>query len=410
MITATVIEGGTEISVTLPDESRYYEYPPTGEQLDSVTTIISGTNSKPWIGNWKGTQSAAWAVDNIKTIVRVLREDGRAAAVKLAAGAAERERAIKAEAGVYVHDVQEALILWAASPDRTGTDITIPLLPDHLQEALYDLGGGDFQFVADVAEWMVDGFLAFVSDFSPRFLAAEMAVYNQPLGYAGTLDMIVELDGYAISHGTGPGGADEIIPRPGATLTICIDTKTGKAMEGTWKEQLSAYRRAKECLAGLGEICPMPQTDCGMVLHLRPAYPDGYSLTLVSAGDDEAAWGRFADAAHVYRERQTVKDKPGTAVRALRADGTMPGPRLCDLDGEGYGRALSPLRKALGASTELADLARFTTADVLAVSGVGPKLLDAIRGMLADRGLCLQGEELLPVLGAVRATAEEAVA
>jgi hypothetical protein len=358
MSTATVI---TEAEITaslvaaaktLADGSRYYPYPGTLEPLDSVTTIISATNSKPWIGYWKGRQSSAWVIDNWAIVARVMAEEG------------------------------------------AGSEISIPLLPDHLQEALYDLGGGDFQFVADVTEWMTDGFVNFVSAFGSalRFLATEMAVYNQPLGWAGTLDGIAELDGYAISIGTGPRGTDEITASPGSVLRICFDTKTGKDMEGTWKEQLAAYRRATECLLPLGDLRPMPATDCGAVLHLRPEYPDGWLLTLVSAGDDEAAWERFSKAASIYRERQAVKAKPGPSIRPLRADGTMPGPRLCDVAGEGYGRALAPLRKSLGGAAELEDLAGFTAADVLAVKGVGPKLIDAIREMLAGYGLCLADE------------------
>jgi hypothetical protein len=82
-----------------------------------------------------------------------------------------------------------------------------------------------------------------------------------------------------------------------------------------------------------------------------------------------------------------VKSKPGTSIRPLRADGTMPGPRICDLASEGYGRALAPLAKALGAATELEDLASFTETEIRAIAGVGPKLIDVIREMLAARGL-----------------------
>jgi hypothetical protein len=178
-----------------------------------------------------------------------------------------------------------------------------------------------------------------------------------------------------------------------------VDTKTGKDPAGTWKEQLAAYRRMPECLPDKldSALHPMPETHCGAVLHLRPEYPDGYLLMLVAGQDDEAAWARFRDAVGIFRDRRKVKAKPGKVIRALRPDGTMPGPRLCDLAAEGYGRALAPLRKALGAGTELADLARFTEAEVLAVKGIGPKLIDTIRVMLADHGLCLAGETLAEV-------------
>ena len=113
----------------------------------------------------------------------------------------------------------------------------------------------------------------------------------------------------------------------------------------------------------------------------------------MSSGDDEAAWERFSAAAFIYRDRQQVKDRPGPAIRPLR-DGTvtMPGVRLCDVAGMGYGRALAPLRKALGAKSELAEVAEFTAAEILTVNGIGPKLIDVIREMLADHRLHLAGE------------------
>ena len=362
---------------------RTYSYPPTGELLDSVTTIISGTDSKPWLRGWYGRSSMAWAVDNLSLVAKTLKADGRDAAIALGSDAAQQIRDIKADAGTYVHDVLESLILWAASPGRTGSDIALPTLPEHLAEAWYD-----DEPLADVVDFMVSGFFNFVADFSPRFLAAEMPVYHQPLGYAGTLDMILALDGYAIAR-----SGDHLIPCPGGVVTPCADAKSGKTPEGTWKEQLAAYRRARQCLpTRLDALHPMPKTDCGMVLHLRPEYPDGYLLMLVAGPDDQAAWDRFRQAATIYRQRQKVKGKPGKSVRPLRIDGTMPGPRICDLASEGYGRALSPLSKALGAATELEDLARFTEAEVLAVKGVGPKLIDVIKAMLADHGLSLTGE------------------
>lgn len=376
------------VATTNADDSRFYPYPPTGQQLDSVTTVIAGTNSKPWIKKWYGSSATTWCVDNMTVLARTLRDERipagerRKAAIDLGKDEADRLRGIKADAGTYVHDVQEALILWAASPGGTGADIALPVMPEHLVNAWYD-----DEPLVNVVDWMVDGFIAFVTQFSPQFEATEMAVYNQPLGIAGTLDMIIALDGYGLSYGTGIGGADEITASPGNVLRVCVDTKTGREPEGTWKEQLAAYRRMTECLLPMGDVRPMPPTDCGAVLHLRPSYPDGYLLMLVSASEDEAAWGRFRKAVSVYRDRQVVKSKPGTSIRPLRADGTMPGPRLCDLASEGYGRALSPLTKALGGATELEDLASFTESDIRAIAGVGPKLIDVIRGMLAARGL-----------------------
>lgn len=364
---------------------RWYEYPPTGELLDSVTTIIDGTQSKPWLRTWHATSALGWAADNLDEFTAALGSgatfaEGRKAAVSLGKGAADEIREVRRDAGTFIHDVVERLILWATSPDWAGAAIALPVLPDHLAEAWY----GD-EPLCDVVDFMVDGFVNWVYDFSPRFLASEMTVYNQPLGVAGTLDIIAEIAGYALND-----ARDAVIAAPGGALCPCVDVKSGKNPDGGWREQLAAYRRMTECRPSrLDDLRPMPATDCGMVLHLRPEYPHGYLLMLVSAGDDEEAWETFQAATLTYRRRQKCKGKPGKSVRALRPDGTMPGPRLCDLAGEGWGRALAPLARALGADAELEDVARFTEAELLAVKGVGPKLAGDIREILAGHGLNL---------------------
>lgn len=383
-------------------DDRWYPYPPTGEDLASVTTIISGTDSKPWKPGWYARTTAAYWADNLPLATATLKTLGRKAAIDLSKDEAERIRDQKANAGKHVHAVQEALILWAATRDGEGGYITLPTLPAHLKGARYDLGnlgdGEEPPLLSDVVGWMVDGFINFASasGFGPTMTIeyAEMPVYNVRLGVAGTLDLIITLTGYAVSRGTGPGGEDEIVACPGSVLRVCVDMKTGKALEGTWQEQIGAYRRMTECdPTRMGDLHPMPETDCGAVLHLRPDYPDGWLLVLVSSDADESAWERFCDAAGVFLGRQKVKDRPGPSIRPLRADGTMPPPRLCDVAGMGYARALAPLRKALGADAELTAVAEFTEKELLkAKIGVGPKLIITIREMLAAHRLHLAGE------------------
>ena len=131
----------------------------------------------------------------------------------------------------------------------------------------------------------------------------------------------------------------------------------------------------------------MPHTDAGAVLHLRPEHPRGYRLMLISGADDAAGWNRFRRAVEIYQGRRAAKAKPGKVCYPLRADGTVRSPLLADLDGEGYGRALSPLVKA--GIADLEQLAAMKAGDCLAIKGVGGKLLDGIRVMLADHGLHL---------------------
>jgi len=372
------------------NESDTYIYPPTGENLTRVTTILDATDGKQrYLVPWAARLAAECAVDNLGLLEAVLsgramsvaaRASGRQAAVDLAKGRAEKVRDLKRDVGSYVHHVVEALVLWQASPEGHGSDLVLPELPGHLAGQEYDEDP-----VEVVADWMIEGFLNWVADYGPHFLAAEMTVFNYPLGVAGTLDKIVFLPGLAI----GPAG--RFIPGPG--VTVCGDVKTGKNPDKTWREQIAAYRHASEAdPAGFGDLVPMPATDAGAVLHLRPEHPRGYRFHLISGADDAKAWNRFRRDVEIFQGRKAENAKPGKVCYPLRADGTIQQPRIADLDGEGYGRALSPLVKA--GIEDLEQLAAMDAGDCLKVKGIGGKLLGAIRQMLADHGLSLKGEEL----------------
>jgi hypothetical protein len=360
------------------NESDHYIYPPTDEELTRVTTVLDGTEGKQkFLVPWSSRLTAERAVDDIETILKLLQTGGRQAAVDYTKAVAAEQRDLKADVGTYVHSVVESLILWQASPAGTGSDLVLPVLPEHLQGADYDDDP-----VEDVAGWMVDGFLAWAAAWKPAFLAAEMTVFNYSLRVAGTLDMIVELPGVTF----GPAG--RFIPGPG--VRVCVDVKTGRNSGVTWREQIAAYRRMTECLLPMGELHPMPATAAGAVLHLRPEYRDGFRFMPIAGAKDAEAWNRFRRAVEIYRGRAADSAKPGKVCYPPRPDGTVPQPRLADLDGEGYGRALAPLIKA--GIEDLEQLATMDAGDCLAVKGVGGKILDVIRIMLTDHGLHLRGE------------------
>jgi hypothetical protein len=360
------------------NDSDHYIYPPTGEELTRVTTILDATDGKQrYLVPWSARLAGEYAVDNLDTLKAILAGGSRQDAVDLAAAQSGILRDRKADTGSYVHAVVEALILWQASPEGRGADLSLPLLPEHLAGADYD-----GLPVEDVADIMLTGFTNFAADFQPRFRAAEMTVFNAGLGVAGTLDMIVDLPGLAV------GRAGRFIP--GGGVRPCVDVKTGKHLDVTVPEQIAAYRRMTECLLPMGDLHPMPATDCGAVLHLRPEHPRGYRLMLISGADDAAAWNRFRRAVEIYQGRRAARAKPGKVCYPLRPDGTIRQPLLADLDGEGYGRALSPLVRA--GVEDLEQLAAMDAGQCLAVKGVGGKILDLIRVMLADHGLHLAGE------------------
>jgi len=142
----------------------------------------------------------------------------------------------------------------------------------------------------------------------------------------------------------------------------------------------------------MGELVPMPPTKWSAVLHLRPEYERGYRLMLISGKRDALAWNRFRRAVEIVRGRQDEPAKPGRVCYPPRPDGTIPGARISDLDGEGYGRILTPLTRARIGDVE--QLAAMTEGQCLQVKGIGPKSISTIRLMLADHGLSLAGETL----------------
>lgn len=362
------------------DRGRFYTHPVTGEQLVSVTTVLGATDNKAsYLVPWSARLAAEFAVDNLAMLVELVKEKGRQDAVDLVKDQAKQLRERKADAGTYVHDVAEALILWAASPEGAGPDIALPTLPEHLVGAEYD-----DEPLEDVVDWMIAGFMNFVAVFKPEFEAAEMAVYNRDIGVAGTLDTILRLRGVAVGRRGG------LVPAPGRELRLCVDFKTGKYLDSTVQEQVSAYRRMREALMPLGEVVPMPETDAGAVLHLRPEHRDGYRLMPISPADDAVAWNRFRRAVELQTGRAKVGRKPGRVAYPLRPDGAMPAPLLADLDGEGYGRALGALLRS--GLTSLDEVAAFTSSNLREVKGIGVKTVDMVRRMLADYGYHLADE------------------
>ena len=374
------------------NDTDHYIYPLTGERLTRVSTVLDRTDGKQrFLVPWSSRITAECAVDHLRVLEAVLarqatcvrtKETGRQGAVDLTKGRAADERDLKAEVGTWVHDMVEALVLWQASPEGRGADVALPALPDHLKGQDYD-----DEPVENVAAWMVNGFLNWVTAWQPQFRAAEMTVYNYGLGVAGTLDLIVFIPGVAVS----PSG--RFIPGPG--LLVCVDVKTGRNSGPTWRDQIAAYRQMTECQPDRlsTDLYPMPRTDCGAVLHLRPEHLDGYRFMPISGKKHAAAWNRFRRRAEIYRDVAAEADKPGPVCRPPRPDGTIPPPRLADLDGEGYGRALSPLVKALGGGTDLDQVAAMAAGDLVKLKGIKEGVLKIVRVMLADHGLHLDGEQ-----------------
>lgn len=238
-------------------QGRVYRHPVTGEEVPSVTTIISGGVPKPALPRWAAKSAAEYACKQWDVLCD-LDEAERIALIK---GAPWRESDKAATLGTEVHDAVDA---WC-------TDRPMPAWPDG---------------VAPFMEQFVD----FLDKRSPEFVENECTVWNRTHNYAGTLDFLAVI---------------------GGRLTL-VDTKTGKGVYPEVALQLAALAHGEFILRPDGTEEPLPPVDLLGVLHLRPR---SWALIPVTPGD--ASWRAFLAAAEVTRwSREQAPKVLGARLKA----------------------------------------------------------------------------------------------
>lgn len=219
--------------------SRFYIHPESGEKQPGVTSIISSASAKPFLQAWNAKLVAEFAVDNMP-IVGPLAAVDRQAAIDLLKGAPKRYTAKAGDLGTEVHAAFEVIS-----------------------------GGGKLGHVSPTVTPFVRHFDEFCQQWQPEFLFREETLWNSTVGYAGSADAFVKIQGE----------------------TIVLDFKTGKSVYPEVGLQLSAYRGAEEMLSE-GSV---PQTTGGAVLHIRP---EGWSLIPIKC--DEEIFDVFVHMVHVF--------------------------------------------------------------------------------------------------------------
>lgn len=387
----------TEALVRQDGDNKWYTYPVDGREFISVTSCLGATWSKPWLAAWAAKLAAQYAAENLAALLMLDKDgQGRAAVVGAIKGEAARLRDLKRDAGKHAHKVIEALALWAAA--EGGAEIALPLLPDELANA--DMDGVTLVEFVDAC---LTGFCNFISDFDVEIEMSEAAVFHPDMEYAGTADMIVTLARHLVPDAPGtwpgdrdrvPGGDDRTAAEravPMRPMRLLVDAKTGQNLEATMAAQMAAYRRAPEVLVdNMGTLVPMPAVDGTAILHLRPEFPRGYRLRTLSPGEDARGWTNFRQALNLYHGYAAARGVVGTVMSPLGIDG-KPLPMLLG-DLEGYGAGISALIKHTTATT-IADVARMTREQALAVKGVGPKTVEGIERALADNNLSFAAAE-----------------
>lgn len=323
---------GVEVRRENSEGSRWY-VDVDGLELNSVTTVLSATTSKPWLTAWAAKLAAEFAVEQHEHIGKTIELAGAEAAIGMVKGAAEQRRNDARDRGTFVHDIVEALIL----------DTPLP------------------EFTDDVAPY-ADAFVDWCIAWQPRFLAAEATVARPEHGWAGTLDVIAYL--------------------PALGRTLVIDCKTGANLDRDMIVQLGTYQRATEVWLPLGRKVRMPETAGCAVLHIRPGRARLVELTELA---DDAAYGEFLTRLDLLRRFDATPKQLGTVRYPLNPDGTPGSPWLEDLQGI----PLVSLLAEHGVIT-LADLCGCTAAQVRALKGFGPKKVALLEAVLAAHGLAFK--------------------
>jgi hypothetical protein len=280
--------------VTTPDgavqtrKGRMYSHPDlAGRLVPSVTTVLRALD-RPGLNSWRVKTTAAYAVEHAAWVVEHAAADP-AAVIDHLRRESTRQANRAAVRGTRVHHIAQTVAAGNPAPEHSP------------EEAAY-----------------VAGYLAFLDDRQPEFLATETTVYSTTHAYAGTLDWLARIDG-AVVLGDIKTKND---PPEGVAVAIYPEVAL----------QLSALAHADLITGPDGSTAPMPTVDAAVALHLSPT---GYRLHPVDI--DGWVWDAFLGlrAAWTFYEYGTGAVLPMVEpTAALPARGhldTQPDPTHPDL-------------------------------------------------------------------------------
>lgn len=201
------------LAQTMPDGSRKYLHPLTGEIVPSVTTVLKILN-KPALDGWAARVSAEYAFKNRDQLV-LFDEREFIASVK---NAHRTEARNAADLGTQIHEICER---WAK-----GNPGEIPKQADPY----------------------INQFIGFLTDVKPEFVLTECTLWNRTAGYAGTADAVILV---------------------GKECWL-IDYKTGKGIYPEHGLQLAALAFSEFQVDADGTEYEMPPIAKQAVIHLRP--------------------------------------------------------------------------------------------------------------------------------------------
>jgi hypothetical protein len=346
------------------DGGKFYQHPTRttvenggGPRLyDSVTTALSAVD-KSALKYWAAGLAAQRAMDNLPRLLgsQLVEPCGRAYARQEPWGCGQcpectkrwvelyhhGEAARRRREGSAAHDALEWRILHGAWPNL---DYLAALQNQDETQDRIDAKAIE-PYVEQLKRWFEDYGLT-----SESFVASELTVWHHVHGYAGTLDAILVVE--PITKLAAKLCA-RVCPRnPYAPVTVVIDCKTREKPDKEFYEeyglQLAPYRHAETALPKNSiEEVPMPKTDGGCILQLRPGsysfepvYTDAQELNAFLNVLAMYRWSQRRGAASIavksfpvpegwtYQEGAYVRGRAAEAVAAPAAGTTTETPAL----------------------------------------------------------------------------------
>lgn len=233
------------VGVQRHETKKGHYYTIDGKRAVGVTTGLNGI-PKDALKYWAAGEVAAYVVDNINEVNRMLDTGGRNPSMWFLKEIPFQKRDEAAVRGTEVHALAEQYI--------RGESVDVP---DHLLP-------------------YVEGYAAYIEDFNPTSVYEELVVCSRTHLYAGTLDSIQDIPGIGRAQ---------------------VDYKTGNGVYGEYALQVAAYRYAEFMLDADDNEQPMPAVERTFILHIKP---NDYELIEVAAA--EVAFEKFLVALRNYRE------------------------------------------------------------------------------------------------------------
>ncbi len=256
-------------------------------RLWSVTTLIKmGLGTSDALVNWAVNTTAEFAIDKHKAWAELDRDD----ALDLIKRARYRKSGAAMARGTNLHKAAESLALGVTPPD-----------------------------VDKVTRPYVEQYQRFLEDHQPTFLMAEAPVYNPDLGYAGTLDSILQIDGQVVvgdtkttEHAIDAGRSRP--PFPETALQLVAYRRATQV--GVLSEQRYASGKRYYLFDPDAQHQPMPETDGAVVIVISP-----FDYQVIPVRTDDTVWRAFRHVMEAARwQVETSRNVVGPPITPTRRE------------------------------------------------------------------------------------------